>query len=132
MNTKMILIAAIAACGLSAQVNETKIRAAVPFAFDAKGVQMPAGKYEMVRNAARAVLTLRNMETGKRVVMTAGAASDNKNNSNSLEFKRYGDTFFLSAVEFQNSGQKTSVMTSRREKEMASTARPEIVLARAE
>ena len=132
MNTKMILIAAIAACGLSAQVNETKIQAAVPFAFEAKGAQMPAGKYEMVRNAERAVLTLRNMETGKRVVMTAGAASDNKHNSSSLEFKRYGDTFFLSAVEFQNSGRKISVMTSRREKEMASTARPEIVLARAE
>jgi hypothetical protein len=132
MNTKMILIAAIAACGLSAQINVKTIRTAVPFAFDAKGQQMPAGKYEVIRNSEHGYLTLRNMETGKRIVMTAGVTGDNKDNSNALEFKRYGDTFFLSAVEFQSSGRKISVMTSRREKEMASTARPEIVLARAE
>lgn len=132
MKFKLLILAAITACGLAAQVNESKISAAVPFAFEVKGVKMPAGRYELVRTARNSFLMVTNAATGQKVAVMAGATSDGKAQRSSLEFKRYNGVYFLSAVEFGDAQRKFAVTSSPREKEMAIAIQPELIIARAE
>jgi hypothetical protein len=131
MNIKLILIAA-AACGLAAQGSGPKIQAPVPFAFEANGVKMPAGRYEVTRSDRSSYLLLRNAVSGNTVALPAGAKSDNKSGWGAIEFRHYKGVYFLSALEYRGAKLKYSGTSSRREKEMAIAIRPEVVIAQAE
>lgn len=128
---KLTLIGA-AICGLGAQIAWTPLTANVPFNFEATGVKLEAGKYEVLRTGHGYLFALRSKSTGKTIMMSGGAANDNKRNRTSLEFKRHGDSYFLTAIEIGSLGQKISIPSGRHEKEWALTSRPETVIAIAE
>jgi len=131
MNTKWIVLAAAATIGLAAQNPAAKITAVVPFAFDAKGVNLASGTYELIQSDRQAFVTLRNTATGKSVMLIGGAKSANRRKDNSLEFKRYNDVYFLTAVSYEAAGLKIQMPNTKREKEMAIAITPEVIVARA-
>ena len=131
MNAKLIVLAAAATMGLAAQNVGAKITAVVPFAFDAKGVNLGSGTYEVTQSDRQAYVTLRNVETGKSIVLMGGAKSTNRTKDNSLEFKRYNDVYFLTAVAYESAGLKIRLQNTKREKEMAIAITPEVIVARA-
>ena len=131
MSTKLFVIAAAAVCGLAAQDSSHRIKVNVPFGFEANGVKLAAGTYIVTAPGNRPIVTVSNEATGKRIMIMAGAASDNRLDVNSLEFKRYNDVYFLSGVKVAAVGKKFALPHSRLEKEMAIAIRPEVIIARA-
>lgn len=132
MCLKTITLIGTAICGLSAQNAWTPLTATIPFDFDATGVKLQGGRYEVLRSGYGSIFGLRSKSSGKTILLPSGAANENKHNRNSLEFRRYGDSYFLSAIESRSLGQKISIPTSRSAKEMAITTQPETIFAAAE
>ena len=131
MNAKLIVIAAAFTMGLAAQHAGTRITANVPFAFDAKGTKLASGTYEVIQADRLAYVTLRNTQTGHSIMLMGGAQSSKRPAENSLEFKRYNDVYFLTAVAYEAAGMKIQLPHTKREKEMAIAITPEVIVARA-
>jgi len=128
MNTKLIVLAATV-LGLAAQDPFRRITADVPFAFEANGVKLAAGTYMVKAPGSLGVVTVVEMATGRSIMLRAGGAERNPGRTNSLEFKRYGDAYFLSAVKVAVSGERVGLAQSRRQMELAIGIRPETILA---
>lgn len=131
MNYKLIVLAA-AACGLAAQNPSSRITAKVPFGFEAGGVKLEAGTYTVLAADGRPIVTVVNQSTGNRIMLLALGAGGNREGVNSLEFKRYNNVYFLTAMNAASTGQRVKLVFSKREREMAIAIRPELIVARAE
>jgi len=132
MNIKLIVLTAATICGLAAQDSSRRLKVSVPFGFEANGVKMEAGTYFVTAAEGQPMVTVFNKATGRSIMLMSGSASDNRERSNSLEFKRYNGVYFLSAMQIASTGQKLALPYSRREKEMAIAIQPEVIIARAE
>jgi hypothetical protein len=81
--------------GLEAQ--STQMHAAVPFAWQVNGQQLNAGDYVVDKDAAAHVISVRNIETGKSVLVAVIPGSEKKSGYR-LVFHRVGQRYFLAEV----------------------------------
>lgn len=129
MNIKLFVLTAATVCGLAAEDALKRITANVPFGFESNGVKMAAGWYEVSAPTGSSLVKVRSVSTGKTIVAMAGPVSENTKGVNALEFKRYNDVYFLTALKLGSAQQKIALPYSRREKEMAIAIKPEVILA---
>ena len=78
MTKTLILTAAVLILGASAYAQEM-VLAKIPFSFQIRGVELPAGKYTVAPQLDGAVLRFRNTETGKTVLVMPRNATESKN-----------------------------------------------------
>ena len=116
------LLAAVICMSLQAQVPDT--RAEVPFDFWLGQKLMPAGDYVIYHVATGALLFQDQNDRSSSAMFLAQRISRLDNGEGSLEFTRYGDTYFLSKIwsPYQTDGY--SVPKGGREKELASHSTP--------
>jgi hypothetical protein len=110
------IFAALACTGLHAQ--SADMRATIPFDFHAGDRLMPAGEY--IIHEQGAVVFLREADGGRLapILMTIGVDSLDRQEAH-LEFKHYGNQFFLTEVwnSFTQNGRR--MLPTSREKELA-------------
>jgi hypothetical protein len=92
--TSAVLVFALGS-GLEAQT--IRLHAAVPFAFQANGVQLNAGNYSITRDASAHVVRIQETEGAKGVYLLTRPLSSTKTPSQ-MVFHRYGNRYFLAAV----------------------------------
>lgn len=132
MNLKnMILAAALTTAGLAgAEIG--RISARVPFPFEAKGVTLPAGTYDVARNDRGDTVIVRNRDTGKAVFSVVRPGARPKVDGAWMAFQKYGDRYFLTEVKSAGSPTAMALPGSKLNNEMALTATPETVVVRAD
>jgi hypothetical protein len=109
--------AALACTGLRAQ--SVDMRAAIPFDFHAGDRLMPAGEY--VIHGQGAVVFLRGTDNGSPALalITIGAEGRDPSGHARLEFKRYGNEYFLTAVWNSDTEDGRQLLPTPRQKELA-------------
>lgn len=129
-------VAALAALALAA-VPVTLMTAKIPFDFHVGNKTFPAGTYTVSRASSPGVVILRNQQEPKQNV--AAITNDQwqriANEKATLEFRRYGDQYFLAKVMPAGLGTNLELQKSRSEREAAEgaknlagrTVQPEIV-----
>lgn len=132
MNLKnLFLTAALSTLGLTA-ADAARITARVPFPFEAKGVAMPAGTYEIARSDRGGSLTVRNRTTGKAVYSVVRPAGRTRAEGSWMAFQKYGDRYFLTEVKSAGDSTAVALPGTKLNNEMALTATPETVVVRAD
>lgn len=131
---RMTFIAALIACAvcLSAQAQSWRMKAHIPFGFEANEVVLPAGDYVVSTTAG--VLTLQNSEArGKVFIPGALPASKPASVSDGLLlFTKCGDKYFLRNVWAGDYATGYGVKLSKRQAEMvARMGQPEKTFIRA-
>ena len=126
-------LATLAGVSVFAQIGPT-LRVSVPFEFTVNSTVLPAGEYS-IRNSGignLGVLAIESSENQHAVLFTGTAASRNTPVAqSSLEFHRYGNSYFLADIWWAEGGSGLELPKSRNEKEVAKTAsaqRPERVV----
>ncbi len=123
--------AVLSCSGLYAQT--TILQAEIPFDFQIRDVQMPAGAYTINSSAGLVAL---HCNDGRHAIMALGLRSSRKESPNTglLEFHRYGDSYFLAEVWTPYSRDGLAFPKTSKEKELASRSGPaqmkEVALAR--
>ena len=112
--------AALGSALLIAQTSGAGV-AEVPFDFQILNQTLDAGTYAVAQANSSGVLTLRNQDTGKSIVIMAGINKSGKAGDPKLVFNRYGDRYFLSQVWFAGEDFGHGLMPSKLEREMAKT-----------
>jgi hypothetical protein len=107
---------------VSAHAQTLNARATVPFNFRMGETVMPAGEYRVQQSGG--LLTLRE-ETGRKAAMhlTSPASRKAVSPKPSLEFKRYGNEFYLEKVWAGLSHEGQALIPGKREKELAARFR---------
>ena len=121
LHLALALFAALACSGLYAQT--ALLQAEIPFDFQIRDVQMPAGAYTI--NSSAGLVALRNAD-GRHAVMALAISStrDKYPETGILQFHRYGDTYFLAEVWTPFSHTGMAFPKTSREKELASRIGP--------
>ena len=106
---------------LNAQTHDA--RATIPFSFQVGKSIMPAGEYLIQQSGD--LLTVRE-ESGKKAAMhlTLPASRSTVSPYPQLEFKRYGEGYFLTTIWDGRSHEGRALMQSKREQELASRYKP--------
>ncbi len=109
--------AAVACTGLRAQ--SVDLQAAIPFDFHAGDRLLPAGDY--VIHGQGPVVLLRGADNGKPAfaLMTISAESRDASGHARLDFNRYGDEYYLTAVWDSSSQAGRQIPPTARQKELA-------------
>ena len=100
---KSVLPLALATCiallatGVTMAQSDTVLRAQVPFGFEASGMTLPAGEYQIRWNLLNATIELQG-EDRKGILLLANPAYDRNNKTPRLVFNRYGNKYFLSEI----------------------------------
>ena len=117
-------IAALTALALAA-VPATLMTAKIPFEFHVGSNTFPAGTYVVSRAASPGIVILRNEEDTKQNVATITNANYSRatNKTATLEFRRYGDQYFLARVMPFDSTTNHELQKSRSEREAADGAK---------
>ena len=112
------LFAAMACAVLHAQTVD--LRANVPFDFRMGETLMPAGEYVIHHSAG--MLTVRAQSGPPTAIfqLTLPASRQDGSTKGALVFNRYGDSYFLAKIWAPDSRSGLSLLTSKREKELAS------------
>ena len=120
----LTVIAALTALALAA-VPSTLMTAKIPFAFHVGSNTFPAGTYVVSRAASPGVVILRNeQDTSKNVAaITNTSSSRTENEKATLEFRRYGDQYFLARVMPMGTATNLELQKSRSEREAADGAK---------
>ena len=118
------IFAALACTGLRAQ--SVALQAEIPFNFQAGHKLMPAGEYEIQEDGA--VLVLRGSDHGQPVValITFCKRAANPSSRNRLEFDRYGNEYYLTAVWDAVTQDGRQIPQTARQKELASRGNPPV------
>jgi hypothetical protein len=120
-----IALVTFLACSILHTAESADLTATVPFDFWLGQSVMPAGEYRIIQRP-NGMVTVR--EGGRRYAartfFTNPVNRHEKPMASSLEFNRYGDTYFLSKIWAPNSHDGRTFPTSRHEKELASRASP--------
>ena len=132
MNTKMMLMAAVAAMTMAAQALPDRMTATIPFPFEVNGIAMAAGRYEVKVAAPGKHLILRNQTNGAAIVTGAAAQDQDTRDKAVFEFRKYGDAHFLSAVKYRGQNVKLLFTPVKREREVARATAGETVVTKAE
>lgn len=118
MMLSVVLCGALAATAGALRA-QTAVHAMIPFAFDADGTKMPAGRYDVLPAGSPKVVILRAEGTGSSVTLDRMAVDRYAAGCSCLRFHRYADgSLVLSDI---NLGQKAPslelVWASRRSRE---------------
>jgi len=107
------LLASLAVVSASAQDHAAK--ATVPFGFYVGNTWMPAGTYRMTSQAESPnIISIRNAQTNESL-LSLTQLSDKQPGANRLEFKKYGDRYFLHQI-LSSSGMNVQFAPSRKER----------------
>jgi hypothetical protein len=102
LKTIMLSVGAVALLGASGLSAQTKATATIPFQFTVQNTTLPAGDYTLsTSSATHDVMTIRNAETRKAVmVLAASAASGYRGtqDKNVVVFHKIADRYFLAEV----------------------------------
>lgn len=95
--TSAVLLASLGTvAGSALQAQTFDMHAVVPFAWEANGHQLNAGDYEITKDAASHLITLRNRGGAGMFVQALDGAVGH--GTCRLVFHRYGDQYFLAEV----------------------------------
>jgi hypothetical protein len=123
----VMAICLMAFLGSMAFAGSAPVRVNIPFEFHAGDVLMPAGEYVIDISTASNV-KVRSLDGGDSVfVCTNRALSLNNVPSYSVSFNRYGDNYFLAALDTGDF--KANVLKSGAEKKLADKATRGTVIA---
>ena len=131
MTTKWFLLATAATLGLAAQTPPAQLTASVPFAFEAKGKQMPAGKYTVLPSGQNSYVTIRHEGTGVSLFALAIGTSGNHMKNGNLEFRSHNDRYYLTAITSSENGIFIKIPQSGAGKEVAKSRVPATIIAMA-
>ena len=115
----------VAAVAGPAQAQQS-FRVQVPFAFVANAVTLPAGEYDIQRqaNGGVALLILSKNSGPSAIVMTNAIQSKDWQPETCLVFHRYGNRYFLSQVWTAGDRRGREIYKSPAEKELAKNETP--------
>jgi hypothetical protein len=82
---------------LAAQVGSAMLQVNIPFAFQAGGQQLPAGKYEIKRESSH-IVQLRGPGQAAGFVMMNSTFTLHAADRGSVVFRRYGNRYFLRQI----------------------------------
>lgn len=119
-----LVLSALLGLWLGAEpANAQELRVNVPFAFQLRDGAMPAGDYSVRVDAAKRQVMVESLE-GTAATQFFALASDAKGpDSASLEFHKYGNTYFLDKVKTGTGGLALSAPVTRKERLAERTAR---------
>jgi len=115
------LLATIAGSGLQAQV---LLQANVPFEFRMGQSNFPAGDYEFRCSGHLIVVHQEGGDRSTAMSLTLPVARTKAPETGVVEFKRYGDTYFLAKIWSPNSPDGAALPKTPLEKELARVAPP--------
>jgi hypothetical protein len=117
----VVLFAAMAGSGLQAQV---QLQANVPFEFRMGQSNFPAGDYEFRCSGHLLVVHQERGDRSTAMSLTLPVSRIKAPETGVVEFKRYGDTYFLAKIWSPNSPDGAARPKTPLEKELAQTAPP--------
>ena len=132
MTAKLMVLAAVAALGLSAQETGGIATAKIPFAFEANGKKLAAGEYRLQVAGSKAFIAIRHADTGDALFVANSGGNGNRLAGNQLVFHVYGDRYFLTSITDRKTGAVIRFPKSKAEKEMAAVVKAETVVRNAE
>ena len=115
------LFAAMAGSGLEAQV---LLEAKVPFEFRMGEVNFPAGEYQFKHSGHVLVVHQERGDRSTAMALTLPEARTKAPKTGVVEFKRYGDTYFLAKIWSPNSPDGAVLPKTPLEKELARATPP--------
>jgi hypothetical protein len=120
-NFSKILTMAVVLAAVSIPVfaESGRMRADVPFPFQAGDKVLPAGIYDVQVALADHRIVVRQVNGNQVVSLSTGAATDPMGQGSALVFQRYGSSYFLRQVDTGADGYK--MPKSKTEREVAST-----------
>ena len=124
LNLVALLALSIAPLAVSATGIAAKLTAEIPFDFIAGNQSMPAGKYTLTKSATPGVMEIRSDENNAHAfIVVRGEQANQAPAASRLEFRRYGDQYFLGGIwtEAMTAGYK--VVPSRSEREAGEKAK---------
>jgi hypothetical protein len=113
----LAIFSALACAGLQAQ--SVDMRAIIPFDFRAGNTLMPAGEYEIHGQGPWIIVRLADGGRPSVGVMTNSVVAADPRREARLEFNRYGNAYFLSAIWSPFSGDGRQLPASSQEKQLA-------------
>ena len=91
LNRTLILTTAVLTLGAAAAYGQYPLTAKIPFSFQIKGAELPAGAYTIERMQSGSVLHLQDSVSGKSVVAMAQSSAIEKNPAGARLVFRCGD-----------------------------------------
>ncbi len=125
MNLMMTLVcAAVLATVAAAAFTTALMTAKIPFDFNVGNQTLPAGTYTVSRSDTNSVVILRNEKSAKSMLLVTNASQGGVTNEKAqLDFRRYGDQYFLGAIKPAGTNNNFVAPTSRRERAVAEEAK---------
>lgn len=117
----VVICAVFIGLTISAQAQtKSQLKVEIPFNFMAKGRELPAGKYRVVRLIATNpdILILKSADGTAQIILMTQRVFGNSPNESSLVFKRYGDTRFLSEVRLNGEKTGNQLLADRAERKL--------------
>ena len=117
-----LLAIVLLASGLaSAQLNQTAVKANVPFSFMAGKTSLPAGDYRVSALSDMGVLGVQG-DSGSVMVGSYAVQGNAPSRATKLIFHRYGDQYFLSQIWIEGESRGRELPRTSLEKEMLANA----------
>lgn len=117
---KLIVFALVAFAGVCsaslASAQARQVQGQIPFDFTAGSARLSAGEYRITYENS-GLVTFRNLDRGRSVLMFVGAEESAKDGSCKLIFTHYGDQYFLKQSACSTGNVNFSVPTSPYEKD---------------
>lgn len=96
------------------------LKANIPFDFHVGGKNMPAGEYKILQTSYQGVLKLSAIDfTANAVVITQTDTGTKAAKGSRLDFRKYGNQYFLGAVRVEGSNTSRYIPVSREERKTA-------------
>ena len=119
MNTRLLILAAAATLGLTAQSSTGKMTANIPFAFEVNGKQMNAGAYDVRYSKEQSFATVRHARTGNGFLFGVPPTSGVRLDHGVLHFEEHSKGQVLISVSDKGTGTAIRIPRTRAGNEMA-------------
>src|SRR5579859_7930601 len=93
----MLSSLALLTAGAALAQNGRTMKADIPFTFHAGDKALPAGQYDVRVDVTSGIVSIQNLHAAAMLASSA-ISTKAKQDTGKLVFKRYGGTYFLSAV----------------------------------
>ena len=115
-----LLLAVLTAGAVGAQQMERQMNITIPFDFVVGDKPLPAGEYNVLGGSSHNFIWLKSADC-RNVAVTSTIYSSNKDlaEKSLLQFRRYGDSYFLSKVVVAGESTSKTLGQSKREREVA-------------
>jgi hypothetical protein len=124
MTTQLIRNISVALLTAASVYAQGSLTVQVPFGFHVGNSMLPAGEYIVSTDVAPGVVRVRSADAKSSVMVLSMAAQTSATpTTGKLVFNKYGDEYFLSQIWRQGSNTGNELRKSRREVEIAASAR---------